>query len=1269
MKKFYLSLITVCTAVSIHAQQLVKDINTEIATATNKGSSISDMVKAGNKVYFTATDKTSGEEPWVTDGTAAGTYMLRDINPGKATSNPAEYTLSNGVVYFRANDGSHGSELWKTDGTPQGTVMVREHHLHYSSLGTPYALEPTKLTDVNGVLYFSGEDDPSSLDAGIWRTDGTAAGTMQVLNLNTYFAFGQYNPEKLFALNGQLYFVEERPAATTTSLYRLGAGNNEILIYQDISFISDVVVINNVGYFMAQPNNTPSAVGTELWRTDGTTAGTYMVKDINPGNGASNPEWLTNVNGTLFFSAWDGVNGGELWKSDGTAAGTVMVKDLYPGDNTTTTKPTRLANINGTLFFNGFTPTNGRELWKSDGTEAGTVLVKDIAAGAGSGNPASLTNNNGQLLFTSVNTLWSSDGTSAGTVIVKAFTGFCQQLTPLPDSPGQVVMYGSDLNNGELWKTNGTTAGTEMVKNIAPDNPDGVYGAIGGFPRVDNSFAFSNEKFFLSAESGINSTNNKGLYQTQGTDASTIRLNTAGTLPAGSVNFGGYIYFSFNTSANGIELWKTDGTIAGTTLVKDINPSGSSSSVPANFCVVNNTLYFSASDGINGTELWKTDGTAAGTVMVKNIRPAANTSSNPTNLTNCNGILFFAANDGTNGNELWKSDGTDAGTIMLKDIYPGANGAMNTGNTNEMVVMGNQLFFAAFNPTIGRELWKSDGTEAGTVLVKDISVGSGGSSIKYLTAVNNILFFVADDHTTFGVDEELWATDGTNAGTYLVKDINPGLPPSKPSNLINLNGVLYFSAYTNQYGYELWKSDGTNAGTVMVKDIEPGKHSGMQSGDIVGTLGIEFKDIVLSNGKIYFPAATAAFGRELWQSDGTEAGTVMVSDLFAGPQSSDPEKLTVADGDIYMVADNGTTNKELYVHKPIIGFSLPAGNTQNTININWQNDALVEGSNQLIASVYQAGAQPLNGEVQIKLTINADTIMHNGRTLAKKQIDIEPAVNAASGTAMVTLYFSQADFNEYNTKDITGGDLPTSATDNAGKANLRIIQYHGVGTAPANYPGAAEVINPANADIIWNAAGNYWSVQFAVTGFSGFYLSSAANATLPVAWLYVKGELQANNTALISWGTAQESNTKHYEVEHSTNGSPFIKTGIVNAAGNSSTSLHYSFTHSNMAGGINYYRIKQVDIDGRYTYSTVITLRNSVVQTEIIIAPNPVSNQLQLFGLKIGTPIRIFNAAAQQIYAGQWNGTAIPVGHWTKGIYTLQVQAEGVLLNRKFIKQ
>ena len=104
--------------------------------------------------------------------------------------------------------------------------------------------------------------------------------------------------------------------------------------------------------------------------------------------------------------------------------------------------------------------------------------------------------------------------------------------------------------------------------------------------------------------------------------------------------------------------------------------AGSSASSPTNLTNVNGTLYFKANDGVNGIELWKSDGTAAGTVMVKDIYAGASSSS-PTNLTNVNGQLIFSADNGVNGTELWKSDGTEAGTTLWLDIDPGAAGSFS----------------------------------------------------------------------------------------------------------------------------------------------------------------------------------------------------------------------------------------------------------------------------------------------------------------------------------------------------------------------------------------------------------------------------------------------------------------------------------------------------------------------------------------------------------------------------------------------------------------
>jgi ELWxxDGT repeat protein len=208
--------------------------------------------------------------------------------------------------------------------------------------------------------------------------------------------------------------------------------------------------------------------------------------------------------------------------------------------------------------------------------------------------------------------------------------------------------------------------------------------------------------------------------------------------------------------------------------------------------------------------------------MVKDINPESG-SSNPVYLTNMNGTLFFQASDGTNGNELWKSDGTEVGTTMVKDIAVPNGHALNSSSPMFLTNVNGTLFFTAENGTEGRELWKSSGTELGTTMVKDINPGSGGSSPADLTAINSTLFFSANDGTN---GYELWKSDGTEGGTVMVKDINPGSGGSSLFFLINIGGTLFFCANDGTHGYEPWMSDGTAAGTVMIKDVYAGANSG-----------------------------------------------------------------------------------------------------------------------------------------------------------------------------------------------------------------------------------------------------------------------------------------------------------------------------------------------------------------------------------------------------------------------------------------------------------
>jgi ELWxxDGT repeat protein len=288
----------------------------------------------------------------------------------------------------------------------------------------------------------------------------------------------------------------------------------------------------------------------------------------------------------------------------------------------------------------------------------------------------------------------------------------------------------------------------------------------------------------------------------------------------------GIVYFTANNGTNGIELWKTDGTTAGTALVKDVT-AGSTSTSFGSLLDFDGTLFFATL-----TDLWKSDGTDAGTVVVHDIDPAA--------LIVMDHTLYIGSG------ELWKSDGTTAGTVLVKDIRPGSANS----NPSAFARVGSTLFFAATaSSNIGEELWKSDGTAAGTVFVKDIRPGtSQSSSPRNLVDANGTLFFTADD----GVHgRELWKSDGTAAGTVLVKDIGPYETTIVSSTFTPVGSVVVFSGDDGTSGREPWISDGTPEGTRMLANIAPMGSSSPRAFKRVGDL-------------LYFRALTNAIGGELY---------------------------------------------------------------------------------------------------------------------------------------------------------------------------------------------------------------------------------------------------------------------------------------------------------------------------------------------------------------------------------------------------------------------
>ncbi len=200
-----------------------------------------------------------------------------------------------------------------------------------------------------------------------------------------------------------------------------------------------------------------------------------------------------------------------------------------------------------------------------------------------------------------------------------------------------------------------------------------------------------------------------------------------------------------------------------------------------------------------------------------------------------------------------------------------------------------------------------------------------------------------------------------------------------------------------------------------------------------------------------------------------------------------------------------------------------------------------------------------------------------------------------------------------------------------------------------------------------------------LTGAKGWTITgdaasgSSCSVILPVTWIYVNGQLQ-NNTALIKWATASESNTQKFEIEHSSNGISYTKIGTVAAAGYSSITKHYEFLHNVPAIGKNYYRIKQIDLDGRFTYSSIIVLQNKDSKTNIIIAPNPVLNEATILFNETGNKtLQLLTAAGHIVYTEKINGTnnryTINMSRLSSGVYLLRLYTANGIELRKIIKQ
>ncbi|NMO18941.1 HYR domain-containing protein [Pyxidicoccus fallax] len=664
---------------------------------------------------------------------------------------------------------------------------------------------------------------------------------------------------------------------------------------------------------------TDELTGTELWRTDGTEPGTTLVKDIAPGDRSSSPRRFASFQGAIYFAAEMEAGRISLWKSDGTPAGTVLVKSFSNlPDGLGGSSFGAMAAAGGALYF-----LYDDTLWRSDGTEAGTTSVQGMLPPTVSKLLPGLTPMGDAVYFLAEDSaqgtgLWKTDGTAAGTLRLKDLrtddqTGDPNGMTAV----GSTLYFAAGPDGRELWKTDGTVQGTQLVST--QPQPIGYQVAVGPY------------LFFQDITS---------LWSTNGTTAGTVRLLASN--PTWMVEAGGALFFAVE-SALGHELWVSNGTVAGTRRVKSLGPDAQHGASDA-LGSVNGRMLLVVSQGNRQVGLWSSDGSEAGTVLLAertlNTDPIMDGFGQPAVTVGTSVLVAFEEQNAPG--PVFRTDGTAAGTVELREarrgtrssqveqrplgVTPGKvfflardegglglwvsdaipGGTLRLGRfsgVNASATVGSTLYFVARDASHDPGLWKSDGTVAGTVKVKDFPSTDGSFPPHSLTAFRGALYFTA---TADANGEELWRSNGTADGTVRVLDLAPGSQGSYPVLLQVMNDTLYFSAMDSNFRRALWRSDGTANGTVKVKDVNlsnlvvggdtlylltDDNSLWKSDGTADGTVRIREDlgsvwELAWVNGRLYMGVADTAHGYEPWVSDGTTEGTHLLKDIQPGPTDS-----------------------------------------------------------------------------------------------------------------------------------------------------------------------------------------------------------------------------------------------------------------------------------------------------------------------------------------------------------------------------------------------
>ncbi|RKG84063.1 HYR domain-containing protein [Corallococcus terminator] len=802
----------------------------------------------GSRLLMPLHDAVHGTEWWVTDGTPEGTRLIKDSVEGVRGVTGTSVVM-NGVFYFIADNGSAAWELWRSDATSEGTWR-----LGVSPFGQYNYHEVKTMVAVGDVLYFGSSNK-------LYRSDGTVEGTRL---LSTFDASAHTVEVRVFTRAGRLYFEVGYSSSwtlwtsdgTSEGTRRVSGATGSIIAEDgDRLFFERVsgstapyshtlslsqedpastrllkAVSSNISYAGATSFGkvgsqlifawATTAEGSELWRTDGTPAGTVLAKDLVPGAESSGPTRGTLLGDRVYFLS-NTVTGSALWRTDGTAEGTVEVMAFAAKLPTTVD----MRRVGTTLVFNANDGVTGSEPWTSDGTAEGTLRLGDLNPGASGSSLDEFAVSGDRLHFLATveghKEVWASDGTVAGTRRVKAVDP-AMHLTWSPDTLGRALFGAEEGGRMKAWLSDGTVTDPPPFRVVAASNgssnptqfvsvgptayfvpglkrpvldpivqtdgtPEGTrdaialpYGASTGYPSQLTPLE-GGKLAFRSSYSN--------LYVGDPVAGTAASSNGAGSpqdfKPVGTKLVGLWWQSPY------FQLWTH--TESSTTTTRLLSLSGTLSNSPRLFPVGNVLVfaYFNAS--AYRWDLMRTNGTASGTTRVTQV-PAQ-----PESFTSAGGLAWYVAQGA-----LWRSDATLSGTLALTATQGLA--------PEDLKATGGLLFFTATEAGVGREPWVSDGTVAGTRRIADFQPGEGSSQLLAATLHHGTPYLLLQN----AQGRFLVRTDRTPAGTVKVAEATGA------TWLVSRGGALLFDAAEPATGLEPRFYLPGASGSTLLGDVTPG---------------------------------------------------------------------------------------------------------------------------------------------------------------------------------------------------------------------------------------------------------------------------------------------------------------------------------------------------------------------------------------------------------------------------------------------------------------